>query len=553
MRLSVRGLRSMCAMSFCLFAVAACGDDDAPPVIDAGVADAAPDATRTDAGPIGRFRDGPYGVSPYDVAGPFTVPTTDGPLDFEAAFTGDDSWIFVVYAPGSAYGESLWNSNVDYLLEDSPDNVHFVFMSYFEEDRSDRAAEHVMELETRVDAALAALPPDRAAHWQPRMHYVTTEALGLGNWVSDMLNTRAEIAFAIDRQQQLREVGLLQSVTAAGPDADLFFLAFEARHFNMEWERAQRLAAETATTIVPVVARATLLDGDLDMAVTLPAAATMASFDTLEVDLDMSCNADIQRNCWEWDRIATLRLCTGAPGALTCDIELARAITTYGRASRWVMDVTPMLALLNEGGARTLRFNAGPASGVMRPYIVDISLRLSNRARGRRPVSAERVYVGTRPFDTTYDASFTPHAFTPPAGTTRTELFAFITGHGFATEPLNCAEFCNHEHHFAVNGTTFTKDNIAAGTSNGCVETVGSAELQTVPNQYGTWPFGRAGWCPGAAVVPYSADLTAVAPAGTASTLTYTTTVDGTPFVPMFTTDGYRPEIALSVWLVYWQ
>lgn len=32
----------------------------------------------------------------------------------------------------------------------------------------------------------------------------------------------------------------------------------------------------------------------------------------------------------------------------------------------------------------------------------------------------------------------------------------------------------------------------------GCAETVADG---TTPNQYGTWIYGRAGWCPGSAVV----------------------------------------------------
>src|SRR4051812_8955025 len=46
------------------------------------------------------FASGPYGINPRDVAGPFHVATTDGDWDFQSAWTGDDSYVFLTYAPG---------------------------------------------------------------------------------------------------------------------------------------------------------------------------------------------------------------------------------------------------------------------------------------------------------------------------------------------------------------------------------------------------------------------------------------------------------------------
>ena len=41
------------------------------------------------------------------------------------------------------------------------------------------------------------------------------------------------------------------------------------------------------------------------------------------------------------------------------------------------------------------------------------------------------------------------------------------------------------------------------------------------PNQYGTWWFGRGGWCPGMQVDPRVFDVTAEAPAGSTATVEY--------------------------------
>jgi hypothetical protein len=159
----------------------------------------------------------------------------------------------------------------------------------------------------------------------------------------------------------------------------------------------------------------------------------------------------------------------------------------------------------------------------MRPYVVGIALRLSNQRRGSRPVAVERVRFGTFPYRTHYAVRFPAYAFTPPAGTRKTERFALTTGHGFQTEPLDCAEFCDHRRVFTVAPAgvaadagverTSVHDHPMAGTLAGCATTVGT-DAGTVPHQYGTWPRGSAGWCPGAHVQPFVVDLREVVTPG---------------------------------------
>jgi hypothetical protein len=47
------------------------------------------------------------------------------------------------------------------------------------------------------------------------------------------------------------------------------------------------------------------------------------------------------------------------------------------------------------------------------------------------------------------------------------------------------------------------------------------------PNQYGTWWFGRGGWCPGQQVDPFVVDITADAPPGQTVELTYRALFNG--------------------------
>ena len=181
-----------------------------------------------------------------------------------------------------------------------------------------------------------------------------------------------------------------------------------------------------------------------------------------------------------------------------------------------------MLPLLRDGGRRRLRWYASrqwdprPAN-----YVVSLSLRFSNRGRPMRPFAAERLAWPGGGLDTNYATRNPVARFTPPAGTRRVELYALVTGHGAATG--QCAEFCNHQHHFSLNGgAERSLRHPEAQTLDGCRDRVDEG---VVPNQHGTWYFGRGGWCPGLDVRPFTADLTADARVGMENSLSYRATI----------------------------
>jgi hypothetical protein len=91
---------------------------------------------------------------------------------------------------------------------------------------------------------------------------------------------------------------------------------------------------------------------------------------------------------------------------------------------------------------------------------------------------------------------------TLPAGATAVEIRSFVTGHGQGNLD-NCAEFCTRTHTFNVGGMDVSR----AIWRNDCAQTA-------VPGQRGNFRPGRAGWCPGADVLPWVADVTPAA-AGT--------------------------------------
>ena len=74
----------------------------------------------------------------------------------------------------------------------------------------------------------------------------------------------------------------------------------------------------------------------------------------------------------------------------------------------------------------------------------------------------------------------------------------------------------------------------------------------TIPNQYGTWGYGRAGWCPGMDVKPFVVDITQYVEFGS-NILDYSAChVQGTNCVepPECGTCGYCPEIPMSSYII---
>jgi Peptide-N-glycosidase F, C terminal len=175
-------------------------------------------------------------------------------------------------------------------------------------------------------------------------------------------------------------------------------------------------------------------------------------------------------------------------------------------------------------------------------YVVSLSFRFSNKGKGMRPVAVQKLWEGG-PLDSTYDTNHPSQTFTVPDGTKKVELFALVTGHGADTE--HCAEFCNHTHHFAVNGTSHDVEFPEAGNNDGCQKRVSEG---VVPNQLGTWYLGRGGWCPGLDVRPFVADVTPNLNGGT-NEIAYRALVGTTAPVP----DQKYGNIQLSSYLVFWR
>ncbi len=512
---------------------------------DAAAADAAADADAADADapapptlcpdgqPVRPFSTAQGGVTRHDLAGDFTFERTDGTTwRLSEHWTGCDTYVFIPDSiPRTQLDPtSVWARDLPGLLAASPGNVHYVFISRAATDEA--AATAAAAMADRFIDAVIDMPADKGAFWLAHLHVTSRRAGTSGSWLQTVLSEGVGAAgFAIDRTQHLRGLGSLADVTrtdqaasAAGAwpfQANLAYAANEARYLNAEAAQDYALEIEPATHIVA-------WDGEVlaelaETEITLPTAAEMAGYDTLYIEVDLRCpdpTLPEPGNCGAWDYLAHLYLLGAADGDER--VELGRFITSYHRETRWASDVSPMLAHLRVGGPQKLRWEFAP-SWNPQPTWTRLALRLSKRGKGRVPRDAVPLYFGGA-FGEGYNASFAPIEVPIPADATRVELYAVITGHG--AETAQCAEFCNHAHEFTVNGETWTKTHPAVGLVTGCMPELVN---RMVPNQYGTWWYGRGGWCPGQQVTPWIVDLTEAAPPGTTATVTYRGLLNGAP------------------------
>lgn len=489
------------------------GIDAAMTIADAGHDAAMPSPDVCDELSLPRvpFRATGSGTAFDDVAGDFTVETLDGPFTLSEAWSGCESYVFVNYA-STEYGNALFSTVLDPLIEEGPRNVHYFFTSYEEDGAAIRSRMTALRASLEDTFEFIALAEAERAFWRAHIHFVVEpiqDAEGIGAFVR--ARPTIEHAFAIMRDQRYDPVGSLFEVRGGGFTPRIGMAAFAGHHYNYRAELEARLAAEDAT-VVPLLDEADVTARTLIRTVTLP---DPSAFDTFEIDLEIHCRQDPQ-NCSEWDRIAYVHLCTDA--TCTDARELVRWITPYSRPGRmrWVMDASPFVGML-AAGEQTFRVVTGPDWEEATLYDITASLRLSARGSDRAS-GAERAFTGG-PFDASYNANHPPFRFTPPAGTTRVELAVIVSGHG-QTAGDNCAEWCDHEHTFRVNGGA--AQHIAfpgqAGQAHGCAARSADG---VIPGQWGNWAPLRAGWCPGLPVPVVRFDVTDDVTLGAENELTY--------------------------------
>jgi len=461
------------------------------------------------------------------IAADFQLPTTTGDFVFSKAYTGCDNYLIVQDLPRQTreFKTPLWLRDGPALLKSLPKNTHVFFISMAREDELRQLS--LQSIMDNVNGALNGMTAADADHWRSHLHYVTVPIASVKGWLGEAL-ANPGWGIGIDRFQKIRYVGNYSDPHRFEPSLDDFgpnlaMLANESIYYNFEAKREAALAAEDAL-VVPVFKGESVVEKQdrIYADIELPDASKMASFDGLELDLTAECKGSAEvGECPAWDEALVFYVCDKDKPD-NCNTEIGRWISTYHRIGRWVHDVTPFLPLLKDGGKRRFSFKFG------QPYEMHLNLRLVKKAEAIKPVATTILFQETfgANFDQNYNKKRPAVKALIPASAKRVELVTVITGHGMQ-EPGNCAEFCDTTHRFYVNGSKIERSFPETADEYNCMKEVKNG---TVPNQFGTWWYGRSGWCPGREVQAVRHDVTSLAQLGRENEFRYEGLFHGEPY-----------------------
>ena len=302
---------------------------------------------------------------------------------------------------------------------------------------------------------------------------------------------------AIDGAGQLEEVGWEKYST-------MQMLGWTAQYLEHRIDRITQ--THKPALVVPVFDNA--LTGSV-ATLTLPPAALLRQFNTIELDFSLNCpDGNMDESCSVWDRIVSITAaCDGGHGH---SFEVGRWINAFQRSGHWL---TKTVTLPSSFGGSVCRFTFNV--GLNNPWRATLNIRwvdfIPQQLSALPPSSIVPIdYVNPSESFTSsaYNINKT-FTFSIPKGTTRVEIASLITGHS------GC-EFVSTSHHFIVNQQKTKEYNttsnpkyytrfMEAGTNYGCANKIVDG---ATPNEHGTWYFGRNGWCNGMDVVPLQWDIT---------------------------------------------
>ena len=540
---------------------------------------------------------------------------------FEQEWNDEDCYIFINYATGVSGSSALWISDTkDELLENSPDNIHYFFIS----DRTSYTTD-IFAIQNTFDEILDTMSSEEQNHWKKHLHFIPTKTSSLGNWLTESL--QSEYAIGIDRMQRIKEIGYLGNPNGF-TGTYMHYLVHEAVYYNSEWNSL--FEDENTYDEITVWDRDHYTGGwasSISQLVDFPSNNELNNYSRMSVELLRGC-PDSNMNysdagCDEYDRIAHMYICQGECyetiyywniDQTTCEgvcsdsqynnetsctsagetwtssgnswnsddgvcylinyndviesecenestmewnpnrecKEVARWITPFRRQPHHLTDISPLMAHIRPGGTKLVKFQESGWPNSL------ITLKLRFYHNDNTDVTAQEfipIWNGTVQFNPDYADNRPPTVFMVPENASKVEFVTYITGHGWGNNTCyNCCEFCNSRHIFEVNGgiAEFSIDFPSAGSSTHCMslEMIGQG---TVPNQYGTWGYGRAGWCPGLDVDPFVTDITDAVVIGDENIIDYDACrVSGGSCVtpPTCGTCGYCPEIPMSSYII---
>lgn len=296
---------------------------------------------------------------------------------------------------------------------------------------------------------------------------------------------------------------------------------------------------------------------EVDVALEFPAGD--AAYATISLELGVRCP---EGGCDYWDRLGSLAIVQNEGQDDEYLVEIARFVTPYRVEGAWSIDLSYLRPLLT--GPRTLRLFVdtwvGPGSAQGEGWLVDARFDFVGGVASPRPIAVipiytRRAYEVGNPDAPIADA-VPPTEIVVPDGTTSATLVSIITGHGQGNAE-NCAEFCQDNHGYLVGGSLPIQRTV---WRNDCDD-------NPIDAQIGNWAAARAGWCPGADVVPWIEDVTEAVTAGKSMSIEYAVspyentcrpgaaTCEGCALLTTCEYDGNNhtePQVRMSTLLVAW-
>ena len=481
--------------------------------------------------------------------------------DFESEWNGEDNYVFIHYNPSNNNSTEMWSDQCPgnicsngsdrlTLLEKSGMNTHYFFLS-----SGPNAEQDILLIQQDFNSLIEQnMDIELQEHWKAHLHFIPTKSSELNNWISSRIN--GNYSFSIDRFQRIKQAGYLGN-PAGFTGFYMNFLAHEATYHDYEWNVLNE--DESTYDEITVFERAHYTGGwasTIETIVEFPDVETLDNYSGMSIELLRGCpdaNGNYSdQGCDDYDRIARMFICN--EDGSNCN-EAARWITPFDRQPHHLTDISPFISMIKSGGNKMVKFQE---SGWPNSLLTMRFRFYHGEDLTDTPQTFQPMWVGTIPFNPDFDDNTPPIVFEVPDDATKVEFVSYITGHGWgSTGTFNCAEFCNSKHIFTVNGGVheFETAYPEAGDNDYCMEPETIAQ-GVKPNQYGTWGYGRAGWCPGQDVHPMVTDITDYISTGEENVIDYDACrVQGTNCVtaPTCQGDGYCPEIAVSSYIIIWR
>jgi len=205
------------------------------------------------------------------------------------------------------------------------------------------------------------------------------------------------------------------------------------------------------------------------------------------------------QHCGEWDYIDNVFLRrAGGSSAKALNLELARIISPYGWRFdstwqfTWHVDLTDFSFFLHD--SVEIEFvHGGYESNTDRGWLVTLDFMLVEGKPAMEFLSLDTLWCGSFAYGDSsqpIEESLVPISFHAPERAEWARLRILQTGHGM-DDFENCAEFCSKYRSLYLNDSLIDQRQIWRECGH-----------NPLYPQAGTWLFDRAGWCPGALVIP---------------------------------------------------